>query len=44
MVWYFYLFPFLCIILNFYWASAVNCELLEVDACNASPWGFGEGQ
>mmetsp|Transcript_36562 Transcript_36562/g.26627 ORF Transcript_36562/g.26627 Transcript_36562/m.26627 type:complete len:117 (-) Transcript_36562:163-513(-) len=44
MVWYFYLFPFLSVILNFYWASAVNCEHLEVDACNASPLGFGSGQ
>ena len=26
IVWYFYFFPFLCVILNFYLKGAVNCE------------------
>jgi len=41
MIWYFYLFPFLCIILNFYWKSAENCERLGIDeSCSTSPFGI----
>jgi hypothetical protein len=40
IVWYFYFFPFLCVILNFYVASAQNCEDLGDEACSRSPFGI----
>jgi len=42
VVWYFYFFPFLSVILNFYVAGAENCENLEEDTCSRSPFGIVE--
>ena len=40
-VWYFYLFPFMCIVLNFYAKTATNCERLDLDeACPANAFGI----